>query len=30
MKIKASKANQHSWKPIIVKGNVPAELSKLE
>ena len=30
MKIKASNANQPSWKPIIVKGNVPAELSKLE
>ena len=30
MKIKASNANQPSWKPIIVKGSVPAELSKLE
>ena len=30
MKIKASNANQPSWKPVIVKGNVPAELSKLE
>ena len=30
MKIKASNANQPCWKPIIVKSNVPAELSKLE
>ncbi|MBQ5936657.1 MAG: alpha-glucan family phosphorylase [Bacteroidaceae bacterium] len=30
MKIKASNANQPSWKSIIVKGSVPAELSKLE
>ena len=30
MKIKASNANQPSWKPVIVKGNVPAELRKLE
>ena len=30
MKIKASNANQPSWKSVIVKGSVPAELSKLE
>jgi len=30
MKIKASNANQPSWKPVIVKNNMPAELSKLE
>ena len=30
MKIKASNANQPSWKQVIVKNNVPAELSKLE
>jgi starch phosphorylase len=30
MKIKASNANQPCWKPITVKSNVPAELSKLE
>ena len=30
MKIKASNANQPSWRSIIVKGSVPAELSKLE
>ena len=30
MKIKASNANQPSWKPVMVKNNVPAELSKLE
>ena len=30
MKIKASNANQPSWKPLIVKNSVPAELSKLE
>ena len=30
MKIKASNTNQPCWKPVIVKGNVPAELSKLE
>ncbi|MBP5630398.1 MAG: alpha-glucan family phosphorylase [Bacteroidaceae bacterium] len=30
MKIKASNANQPCWKPIMVKGSVPAELSKLE
>ncbi|MBQ7460837.1 MAG: alpha-glucan family phosphorylase, partial [Bacteroidaceae bacterium] len=30
MKIKASNANQPSWKPIIVKSNMPAELGKLE
>ncbi|MBQ6192301.1 MAG: alpha-glucan family phosphorylase [Bacteroidaceae bacterium] len=29
MKIKASNANQPSWKPVIVKGNMPAELGKL-
>ena len=30
MKIKASNANDPCWKPVIVKGNVPAELAKLE
>jgi len=30
MKIKASSTNQPCWKPITVKSNVPAELSKLE
>ena len=30
MKIKASNTNQPCWKPVIVKGSVPAELSKLE
>ena len=30
MKIKASNANQASWKPVIVRSNMPAELSKLE
>ncbi|MBR3858381.1 MAG: alpha-glucan family phosphorylase [Bacteroidaceae bacterium] len=30
MKIKASNANQPSWKSVIVKASVPAELSKLE
>ena len=30
MKIKASNANQPSWKQLIVKNSVPAELSKLE
>ena len=30
MKIKASNANQPSWKPVIVKSNIPQELSKLE
>jgi starch phosphorylase len=30
MKIKASNANNPCWKPITVKSNVPAELSKLE
>jgi starch phosphorylase len=30
MKIKASNTNHPCWKPVIVKGNVPAELSKLE
>ena len=30
MKIKASNANQPSWKSVIVKGSVPAELSTLE
>ncbi len=29
MKIKASNANQPSWKSVIVKGNMPAELGKL-
>ena len=29
MKIKASNVNQPSWKPITVRSNVPAELSKL-
>ena len=30
MKIKSSNANQPSWRPIIVKNNMPAELGKLE
>ncbi len=30
MKIKASNANQPSWKSVFVKGNIPAELSKIE
>ena len=30
MKIKACNANQPSWKPVIVKSNMPAELRKLE
>ena len=30
MRIKASNTNQPCWKPITVKSNVPAELSKLE
>ena len=30
MKIKASNTNHPCWKPVTVKGNVPAELSKLE
>ena len=30
MKIKASNANQPSWKPVNVKSNIPQELSKLE
>ena len=30
MKIKACSANQPSWKPVIVKSNMPAELRKLE
>ncbi len=30
MKIKASNANQPNWNPVIVKGNIPAELSKLD
>ena len=30
MKIKASNANQPCWKPVMVKGNIPAELCKLE
>ena len=29
MRIKASNVNQPSWKPVTVKSNVPAELSKL-
>ena len=30
MKIKASNANQPCWRPVTVKSNIPAELSKLE
>ncbi len=30
MKIKASNANQPSWKSVFVKGNIPAELGKIE
>ena len=30
MKIKASNANDASWKPVAVKSNIPAELTKLE
>ena len=30
MIVKASNANQPCWKPITVKSNVPASLSKLE
>ena len=30
MKIKASNANEASWKPVAVKSSIPAELSKLE
>ena len=30
MKIKASNASQPCWKSVIVKSNMPAELSTLE
>ena len=30
MKIKASNANDASWKPVTVKSNIPEELNKLE
>ncbi len=30
MKIKSSNANQPCWKSVFVKGNIPAELSKIE